>query len=62
VAFITNIGSERTASNIPSKGLEVGSKEKHREKDVRNYNKDKSPESYDTTSTCLHAIWLRENR
>jgi len=63
VAFmITNIRSERTASNIPSKGLQVGSKEKQREKGVQDYNNDKSPESYDTTSTCLQAIWLRENR
>jgi len=40
----------------------VGSKEKQREKGVQDYNKDKSPVSYDTTSTCLQAIWLREKQ
>ena len=49
--MITNIWSERITSNAPSKSLQVGSKEKQREKSVQDYNKVKSPKSYDTTST-----------
>jgi hypothetical protein len=58
--MITNIWSERTASNIPSKGLQLGSKKKQREKGVQDYNKDKSSESYDTTSTSPGNLAYRE--